>query len=130
MTNSMAQFAPILSGLTGSDWNWMQKNMCGNRDQLFTFTPLATGDGETIHIKVTELAAAIYALAVDVECRMISVSDDLYQQIIKGQGIERGHLDRIPLDEAVYKPAVIIEFPSGEHVITDGNHKLVKSYEL
>lgn len=132
MTNHK-HFEDLLKRLSPSDLAWIDENW-EKPVQLFTFVDTKTG--ETLHIKVTELADAIHKNEVPHASLMIAFPQDLYDQIVTKQGIERDHLDEISLDDAVYKPAIIVESddpngPSGlSHIIVDGNHKLVKAFEL
>lgn len=122
----------MISALSPADLAWADKHWADSTIQVFTFTEIKTR--KTIHVNVTKLVEAIGSQEVPARSGMMALPEDLYLQLLGQQGIERSHLAKISIDTAVYHPAIIIECDEDDgefsHIIADGNHKLVKSYEL
>jgi hypothetical protein len=122
----------LMTELTPEDYAYMRANWEGKQEQVFTHYEIATGI--TRHIHVTRLWQAINDGRLEVESRMMGIPEELYQHICEHQGIERSHLVNITLDDAAYEPALIVEFEGGDendrHVLVDGNHKIVRAYEM
>ncbi len=128
MTKTMSE---IMGEMTAEDMAWMEANWKGVRDQVFTHVSHDTG--EIRHINVSELIRQMDAGKIAGSHRFMAIDDDLYRQVLEQQGIERGHLRNITFDQAAYDPTIILEIMEDgatNHVIIDGNHKLVKAYEM
>lgn len=118
----------LIAQLQPSDWAWMRDNWEGKREQVFTHHDHDTDIVR--HIHVSNLWDGIKAGHVSVSHRMMALTDSLYELICKGQGIERDHIPNITPDSAAFDPALVVEFPNGDNIIVDGNHKIVKAYEM
>lgn len=122
-----AELKEAVRGLTESDLSWLLENL-QVKDQIFTF--ISSETDKTIHVNVTKLVMAIDAKGVKSSFRFMALTEHLYQLILTKQGVERAHIDKnISYDEAAYDPAVILE-DGDTHIIVDGNHKIVKAFEM
>ncbi len=120
-----AELKDAVRQLSESDLSWLLENMT-TKEQVFTF--IASDTGETIHVNVTKLAANLDRAKG--EFRFMALTENLYQMILTTQGIERQHIDNnITMDEAAYDPAIVLE-DGDTHIIVDGNHKIVKAFEM
>jgi hypothetical protein len=118
-----------IAALTKADLDWLERNFTNNVDQVFTFTAFDTN--ETVHVNVSKLSRALHENDVPkARFGMMVLYEELHQMILKQQGIERDHLDSIPLDDVAFEPAIVVEDKNNTHIIVDGNHKIVKAYEI
>lgn len=125
----MKSIDELMAEMTPEDIAYMKANWEGKQEQVFTHHEFETDI--TRHIHVTRLWNAIEARHVKFDVRMMAIDDELYHLICENQGIERSHLATITPDQAAYDEGLAIEFDGGtRHIIVDGNHKIVRAYEM
>lgn len=113
--------------LSDADVEWMITNF-NNRDQVFTFIDADTGDA--IHVSITRLGEGLDQRRIGgTEFRFMALTEQLYTLILEKQGVERQHVETVSPDVAAYDPALVLE-DGDTHIIVDGNHKIVKAYEM
>jgi hypothetical protein len=105
---------------------WLE-NYKSSLEQVFTHIDYSSNTVR--HIQVTELWKAIENDQLIPENHLMHIDNELYLTILHKQGIEQDHVDQLNLDKAVFKPALVCELGK-EHLIVDGNHGIVRTYQL
>lgn len=128
MNSNMNSIKQAVNALTLSDLVWVFKTL-GDVNQLFSHTSVTTK--ETIHVDVAALRSALGNKSFKgADLRFMGIPKDLYDQILEQQGIEQDHLARITPDAAAHEPALILEETPQSHIIIDGNHRIIKAYQI
>lgn len=95
---------------------------CEPTDEVFTFEQ--ESPPRTYHFNASALMRASIARTVSPICTYIDVDKGLADHVRLNNGIELHHLANIDTSEPCV-PIMIAEFDNGQHVVIDGNHRLV-----
>jgi hypothetical protein len=94
--------------------------------QVFTFM---SGDGTTYHFDILKLNDMIEMHPSQYKVETYAIRAEDIDHIVKFNGIEQEHIDRIPESE-VNKFGIIIQWQDSTQTIINGNHRMVKRFRL
>jgi len=98
---------------------------CLPTDELFSHEDL---HGATRHFNASAMTRAVLANTVTPVFETLALYDDLVAHIEKFHGVEEPHLAN--LGSSINNPIIVVEFPDGDNLVVDGNHRVVKRWRL
>lgn len=99
------------------------------KDEMFTHHNKDTG--EVLHFAITAMNTFVerYGLVNGMRATNINNEPSLIERLRKDFGIEQPRLDSLT-PELIERPVLIVEWGDGTSTIVDGNHRVVRRFEL
>jgi len=98
--------------------------ICAVQAEVFSFEG---ADGSEHHWLVSLILFAIATGRLRPECVRLAITDDLYETVLRCNGVEEARLPAIS-EERLRYPVIVVAMPDECHVLIDGSHRLVESY--
>jgi hypothetical protein len=96
------------------------------RREVFHFHEESIGE---LRFDVRGIKNAIIAGELPVEMYEMTLTQEYYQHILENGGVESDRLPSINIQRAI-APGIIVLWPHGYSTLIDGNHRLVRSWQL
>jgi hypothetical protein len=91
------------------------------------FTHVDHLEREIRHFNATDLYRDILAGKVNYSVFVVPFTGSDYLRIVNDNGVEEPRVDRLTYN-ICRRPILVAQFPQGEHVLIDGNHRVVRRF--
>lgn len=93
-------------------------------DEVFSHT---SPDGVVRHFNTSAMVRALFQRKVTPACAVCPLTEGLVSHIRKNHGVEEHHLSSV--DSKLDTPILLVEFETGETLLVDGNHRVVRRWD-